>query len=142
MLKYLLPQPKGRWKKPGSPSMLSFLMSILLALMPAINMGCAKRSVVITKGSVEERQGVRGSCVLGLNTESTIHKELCSSDLPAILKGSKLSPLEQRTLFGYICKGQGGPEEIRAFYQALSVEKRISLMQAFERRGYYFNAYG
>ncbi len=118
-----------------------FVLLITAAAIAAVP-GCARRSVVITKGSVDEREGVKGSCVLGLEREGQIHRELCETDLPSILRGSKLTAKERSLLYGYICSESGTPEEIRAFYQGLSAEKRLSLMRAFERYGYYFNAYG
>ncbi len=126
-----------------APFSRHFLAGFVVLIIAGIGLfACSKSGVVITKGSMEEWEGVKGWAILGEGASTNMTEQLCGVDLQNILLHSNLLPDEQQKVYELICGENASPEGFKEFYNALPELVRLDLVRAFELYGYHINEYG
>ncbi len=138
-MKYMSSLRNAPWH--NCNSMLLLLLAVIFATCLALP-GCArKKALILTKGSVDERGGVKGECRLGEYCGS-ISDELCSRDLDKIMERAGLDTFQKDELRSLVCSGEHDTAEVEEYCSSLDEETRARLYRAFEQYGYYINGYG
>ncbi len=116
-----------------------FLLPVLTILLLS---GCAQRSVIVSKGAPEEREGYQGMCVLGEKKENSVLHSLCNGDLKKIMEHTDMTPFQKADMMELVCGGKGKPEDIQKFYFSLPDDVRADLIRSFKLYGYHLHGYG
>ncbi|NDY43428.1 hypothetical protein G3N55_11320 [Dissulfurirhabdus thermomarina] len=119
----------------------SFVLGLVLAVVFSLS-GCAQKSVIVSKGSPEEREDYQGMTFLGSDRSCPVYRGLCGGDLREILAQSDLSLEQQEEFYQLVCGEKCSVKGCYEFFNALPDDARVSLIRAFEFYGYHVHGYG
>ncbi len=119
----------------------SALSIILASVMLAIS-GCSEKAIMISRGDVNERNGVQGATMLGSERNSKLKQTLCNRDLDRILRHTSLDPFQQQEFREKLCGSDTSEQEAAEYFNALPVNQKREFESACKHYGYYINDYG